>query len=230
MKGKRFMKNLKRFVAIAMVLVLTMVMFAGCSKKEENTNTPETTPAPAQNETTATPAPEQNETTATTAPEQSEVTTAPEDSTAVPGDENDFTEWVNERPDYLGEDDTVAAKVEKSFMAAVKENTDVAAIASEIGADSVLSDISVETDTVNPGYLNGFDGDILNFTEGAVIMPFISSIPFVAYVFKANDTTALFNELSEKVNLRWNVCTEADEMRIDIEGDYVFVVLAPWEF
>lgn len=81
---------------------------------------------------------------------------------------------------------------------------------------------------VEPGYLNGFTEDITGFTEGANFGPFISPIPFVGYVFAVDDNVDDFvQNLKDKSNLRWNVCTEADEMLCEAYEGYVFFVMAP---
>ncbi len=86
---------------------------------------------------------------------------------------------------------------------------------------------------VEPGYLNGFSGEINGFSEGASFGPLIGSIPFIGYIFKldqgvnAEDFTAL---LKDNADLRWNICTEADEMLCEAVDNTVFFVMAPASF
>lgn len=83
---------------------------------------------------------------------------------------------------------------------------------------------------VEPGYLNGFTEEIDGFENGAVFGPMIGSIPFVGYVFYLEDgadVKAFVNNLKEKGDLRWNICTEADEMVCEAEGNKVFFVMCP---
>lgn len=89
------------------------------------------------------------------------------------------------------------------------------------------------TMTVEPGYLNGFSDEIAGFSDGAMFGPMIGAIPFVGYVFvleDGTDTGAFMQTLKDKADLRWNVCTEADEMVTDFEGDTVCFIMAPLSF
>lgn len=86
---------------------------------------------------------------------------------------------------------------------------------------------------VEEGYLNGFSDEIHGFTEGAMFAPMIGAIPFVGYVFKtANDAAAadLVKSLTAAHDLRWNICTQADEMICEAKGDTVFFVMSPTSF
>lgn len=83
---------------------------------------------------------------------------------------------------------------------------------------------------VEEGYLNGFTDEINGFSEGEIFAPLIGAIPFVGYVFRTENPSALMATLKEKADLRWNVCTAADEMVIDSVDDIVFFVMAPKSF
>lgn len=87
---------------------------------------------------------------------------------------------------------------------------------------------------IEPGYLTGFDNtEITGFKEGAVFMPMIGTIPFVGYVFtleNAADAPAFISKLKSAANLRWNICTSADEMVAGSAGNKVFFVMCPTEF
>lgn len=84
---------------------------------------------------------------------------------------------------------------------------------------------------VQPGLLNGFgNGEITGFSEGVVFSPMIGSIPFVGYVFRlaeGTDGQAFMGTLADNADLRWNICTEADEMVAKQEGDLVFFLMCP---
>ena len=83
---------------------------------------------------------------------------------------------------------------------------------------------------VEEGYLNGFTDEIKGFKEGVLFGPMIGSIPFIGYVFHTDDAAALTATLKEKADLRWNVCTQADEMVVESVKDTVFFVMAPMSF
>ena len=87
---------------------------------------------------------------------------------------------------------------------------------------------------VEEGYLTGFDNtEIKGFKSGAMFAPTIGTIPFVGYVFElenAGDTAAFINTLKSSANLRWNICTAAEEMVAISSGNKVFFVMSPVAF
>lgn len=86
---------------------------------------------------------------------------------------------------------------------------------------------------VEPGFLNGFDNEITGFSEGAMFGPMIGSIPFIGYVFTledGQDVSSFISTLKANANLRWNICTEADEMVVGSSGNKVFFVMCPKNF
>lgn len=86
---------------------------------------------------------------------------------------------------------------------------------------------------VEPGYLNGFTDEINGFESGAVFAPMIGSIPFVGYVFVLADgvsTADFISMLESKADLRWNICTEADEMASAAVGQTVCFIMSPLSF
>ena len=87
-------------------------------------------------------------------------------------------------------------------------------------------------------YLNGFkDQDvddastlITGYKEGAMVMPMVGVIPFVAYIFTMDegaDVDAFIDSLKERMDMRWNICTEADQLVVDVQGDKVFFSMCP---
>lgn len=132
------------------------------------------------------------------------------------------SETSNERP---------AKVLLKAFKSMVSSNSNrsVTDIAQELVTNDVITFAGLAME-VSEGYLNGFDGEITGFSEGAVFAPMIGSIPFIGYVFRLDDgadTGAFVSELKSKANLRWNVCVEADEMICEAKGNYVFFVMSP---
>lgn len=87
---------------------------------------------------------------------------------------------------------------------------------------------------VEPGLLSGFDNtEIKGFKEGVMFGPMMGTIPFVGYIFVLEDETdveAFKTTLKDNANLRWNVCTEAEEITVDSEGSTVFFLMSPKEF
>lgn len=86
---------------------------------------------------------------------------------------------------------------------------------------------------VEPGYLNGFSSEITGFAEGAMFGPMIGSIPCIGYVFRlenAADAEAFMKTLRENADLRWNICTQADEMVCEASGSTVLFAMTPAAF
>lgn len=86
---------------------------------------------------------------------------------------------------------------------------------------------------VEPGFLNGFNDEIKGFEEGVMFGPAIGTIPFVGYIFTVadgGDVDAFVKTLEDNANLRWNICTEAEEMICEAVGNTVFFVMCPTSF
>lgn len=86
---------------------------------------------------------------------------------------------------------------------------------------------------VEEGYLNGFTDEVKGFKEGATFGPMIGSIPFVGYVFVLADgvkADEFVENLKSLADLRWNICTAADEMNSAVVGNTVCFVMAPKSF
>lgn len=128
--------------------------------------------------------------------------------------------------------DTVGAILSADFAEQVNANENASAL--DI-ADALLTNevIAFEgaTMAVEPGLLNGFGNEeITGFSEGAMFGPMIGSIPFVGYIFtleEGTDAETFMSDLKAKGDLRWNICTEADEMVVESAGNKVFFVMCP---
>lgn len=118
------------------------------------------------------------------------------------------------------------------FVAQVTSNENATAL--EI-AEAVLTNEKIAfagaTMEVEPGLLNGFgNAEITGFSEGAMFGPMIGTIPFIGYIFTLEDGTdveAFKDNLKTNGDLRWNICTEADEMVVESAGNKVFFVMCP---
>lgn len=100
--------------------------------------------------------------------------------------------------------------------------------------DSLLSNPVIEfggvSAAVETGYLQGFSKEIYGFQEGVMFGPMIGSIPFVGYVFRLEDgadVDAFVKTLKDNADLRWLVCTQADEAVMDSYENTVFFVMCP---
>lgn len=127
--------------------------------------------------------------------------------------------------------DTVAQTLVAEFKALAATETDAQAIADKLAASAAVSAIGPATMPVEEGFLTGFDNaEIKGFEAGVMFAPMIGTIPFVGYVFSladGADVDAFVKGLEDNANLRWNICTEAEEMAAVAEGNFVFFVMAP---
>lgn len=76
----------------------------------------------------------------------------------------------------------------------------------------------------------GFNNEITGFEEAVQFGPGIGTIPFVGYVFvlaDGADVEAFKATLEAEANLRWNVCTAAEEMVCENVGNTVFFLMCP---
>lgn len=84
---------------------------------------------------------------------------------------------------------------------------------------------------VEEGFLNGFTEEIKGFKEGTMFGPMIGAIPFVGYIFQVEkDADSFMENLKKAADLRWNVCTQADEMVCEKVDDLVYFVMSPASF
>ncbi len=86
---------------------------------------------------------------------------------------------------------------------------------------------------IEAGYLNGFNNEISGFKSGSVFMPMIGAIPFVGYIFELEegaDVDAFVETLKNEANMRWLICTAAEETVCEAEGNLVFFCMAKLSF
>ena len=106
-------------------------------------------------------------------------------------------------------------------------------IVERITMNGVLT-VDLATMPVEPGFLTGFDNaEITGFKEGVMFAPMIGTIPLVGYVFELEDgadVDGFVQTLEDNANLRWNICTEAEEMIVEAEGSTVFFLMSPKSF
>lgn len=128
--------------------------------------------------------------------------------------------------------ETLGTILAADFVTQVTANENATAL--EI-AEAVLTNEKIAfagaTMEVEPGLLNGFgNAEITGFSEGAMFGPMIGTIPFIGYIFTLEDGTdveAFKDNLKTNGDLRWNICTEADEMVVESAGNKVFFVMCP---
>lgn len=128
---------------------------------------------------------------------------------------------------------TVGNIILADFKAKAASMSGALAIAEALSTNSVVP-YSLAAMEIEPGLLQGFDNaEIKGFKEGAVFMPMIGTHPFIGYVFvleNGADTQSFISNLKSNANLRWNICTTADEMVAGSVGNKVFFVMCPSSF
>ena len=162
--------------------------------------------------------------------ETTEPTTEPTTQATEPTIED-----VVETPD---EPATTEGTVGETLLATFKANA--TGTAEEI-ANAVIGDPTIPfmgmAMAINPvdfEFLSGLgEAKITEYEEGAMFGPMIGTIPFIGYIFKlaeGADVEAFKTTLTENANLRWNICTAAEELVVENEGNTVFFLMCPTTF
>lgn len=128
------------------------------------------------------------------------------------------------------ENKTVANTLSETFEKEIKKQKDIEKVAQTLSESEVIVP-AVQTFTISKGdYLSGFKEEIKGFDKVVGIAPMIGTIPFIAYIFEVENPKEFAETLEENAQLNWNICTEADEMKITIVDNYVFFVMSPNSF
>lgn len=136
----------------------------------------------------------------------------------------------DEKQEEKQEEKTVATILGQQFESEIKNEKNIEKVANKIAENEVF-EISVDVSKINKGdYISGFQKEIKDFKTAYAIRPMIGTIPFVAYIFEVENANEFAEELKSSADLRWNICTEADEMHAVVSGDYVFFVMSPKNF
>lgn len=148
---------------------------------------------------------------------------------ATVGGNNDETTTLEETTGAA----TVANTFAEAFKAeAAKEGATTNTIATALSSNELVAFMPMVQD-MEAGYLAGFSADITGFKACTAFVPMIGTIPFVSYVFELEadaDKDAFITTLKDNADLRWNICTAAEEMVAETEGNFVFFVMAPLSF
>lgn len=129
---------------------------------------------------------------------------------------------------------TPAATLLKAFkdMKANGEYTDAESAANALITNPIIPFMGGSM-AVEEGFLQGFNNDITGFKSGAVFMPMIGAIPFVGYVFELEegaDVDAFVQTLKDNANMRWLICTAAEEVVCEAVDNTVFFCMAKQSF
>lgn len=127
---------------------------------------------------------------------------------------------------------TVAEALLATFNETITNNPEATALdlANAIIANPVIL-FAADAVGVEEGFLTGFgNAEITGFETAIMFGPIISTIPFVGYIFtlaEDADVDAFVTLLKDNANLRWNICTEADELTVEKSGNTVFFLMSP---
>lgn len=135
-----------------------------------------------------------------------------------------------EKPAETPQSNTPANVILSDFKAKVSGSSDLEALAEDLLKNPIIQFMPASM-AVEPGFLNGFKSEINGFSKGVMFGPAIGTIPFIGYVFEVDgDVSAFISTLKENADLRWNICTSADEMVVGSVGNKVCFVMAPSAF
>ncbi len=135
-----------------------------------------------------------------------------------------------EKPAETPQSKTPANVILSDFKAKVSGASDLEALAEDLLKNPMIQFMPASM-AVEPGFLNGFKSEINGFSKGVMFGPAIGTIPFIGYLFEVEgDVNAFIATLKENADLRWNICTSADEMVVGSVGNKVCFVMAPSAF
>lgn len=162
-------------------------------------------------------------------------TTEPDTNVTDPVD--DATEPATDPVEDETEPAATEGTVGETLLAAFKANS--TGTAEEI-ANAVISNPIIQfmgmAMPINPTdfeFLSGLGEAKIEYEEGAMFGPMIGTIPFIGYIFKVaegTDVEAFKTMLKDNANLRWNICTAAEELVVENEGNTVFFLMCPSTF
>ena len=215
---------MKKILSLILVLA-TMLTFAACTKETANEE-PETKPENEQIVETEEDVQEE----IIPEEEKEEVEAKPEVKPEAKPEVKPETK-PEEKPQTS---QTVGNTLLSEFKAKAGSHSSAVSLAEALASNSVLQQVNCGAMPVEPGFLTGFDNaEIKGFKEGAMFAPMIGTIPFVGYVFTLEDgvnASDFISTLKASANLRWNICTTADEMVAGSSGNKVFFVMSPKSF
>ena len=140
------------------------------------------------------------------------------------------------------EDPAESPAAESMGQALLKDFADRVNADPEIGAEALAKALmenpviqfSGDALPVEPGLLTGFGNtEITGFAQGAMFAPMIGTIPFVGYIFVLEDDADIdgfTGLLKDNADLRWNICTEAEELVVHSVNNTVFFLMCPKSF
>ncbi len=131
------------------------------------------------------------------------------------------------------EDNTMGKNIWNLFLSTLEENADKTPeeLANLMCANLEVIPYGCMGMTIEEGLLTGFNNyEVEGFESGAVFMPMIGTTPFVGYVFtlaEGADASAFLKNLTDNCNMRWNICTSAEQVVAGAKDNTVIFVMCP---
>lgn len=231
--------QMKKIIALILALMLTL-SFAACSNKENTEINDDEIVSDSgiisDGEETTKPEDETNDEGITKPENENNKGEQPQENVQTKPQENKNPEQTT-KPEQPAKPEPEAPKTVGNILLAdfksKASSSSALSIAEALIGNEIIPFMGGAME-VEPGLLQGFDNaEIKGFKEGAVFMPMIGTIPFIGYVFTLEDGTdaaSFISKLKSNANLRWNICTTADEMVAGSVGNKVFFVMCPTEF
>lgn len=127
-------------------------------------------------------------------------------------------------------DNSIATQLDMQFLSLIKKDNDLEKIANEISNNDII-ETNVEVVKLDKdSYIPGFKTEVKDFKSGYTVKPMIGSIPFVVYIFEVDNAKEYSETLADNADKRWNICTEADDLKVSYYDNYVFLVMSPSSF
>lgn len=128
------------------------------------------------------------------------------------------------------EENTVGTKLAKLFDETAENTTDLEKIANTINESDIIIPKTMVMEINKDDYVEGFNTEITGFKKGYSVKTMINAIPFIVYIFEAENPEDFEQTLKDNYNLRWNICVEAEEMVTSRKDNIVFFVMSPLNF
>ena len=167
----------------------------------------------------------------TKTPEVTNPTTEPTTEGTQPTTEP--TDEIVETPDEPAAEGTVGETLLATFKANCTGTPEE--IANAVISDPIIQFMGMAM-AINPTdfeYLSGLGEAKVEYEEAAMFGPMIGTIPFIGYIFnvaEGTDVEAFKTMLNDNADLRWNICTAAEELVIENQGNTVFFLMCPASF
>ncbi len=210
--GRKFISMKKTFIRVA-TTILTVSLFAGAlaacgSKAEEPTKTPVNNNQNTENNNQNTENNNQNT-------ENNNQNT--ENNNQNTENNNQNTENNNQNQDSSTTAHICISTYKEQLAAGASIEDALNAVAEKIELMGM-----VEKDLE---WVQGFDTTITGYSHVYSLMPMMMGFPFIMHVFETENVDTLKAMLDAHADLRWNICTQAEEKLMDVvDGKVVFVM------